>query len=154
MNKNLTIVAIIMVLSIGVLGFMYFRRGSSRNNNYQSLSFDQSQLVGTKQEVVSQLDSNGYPVIVVEAGQPVRWVINATADQINSCNERFNIPALGLSVTLVPGENVIEFTPSTSGVIDYQCWMGMIRSQIVVVDNLKDFKGLENSNFNSQPGCH
>jgi plastocyanin domain-containing protein len=36
------------------------------------------------------------------------------------------------------GDNIIEFTPDKSGVIPYSCWMGMIRSQITVVDDLGD----------------
>ncbi|MDR3335812.1 MAG: heavy metal transporter, partial [Treponema sp.] len=32
------------------------------------------------------------------------------------------------------GENIIEFTPERAGKFSYSCWMGMIRSSIVVVE--------------------
>jgi len=38
---------------------------------------------------------------------------------------------------LVVGENVITFTPTKAGTFGYSCWMGMIRSNITVVDDVK-----------------
>ena len=40
-----------------------------------------------------------------------------------------------MTIPLKPGDNVISFTPDTSGVIAYSCWMGMIRGSITVVDS-------------------
>lgn len=36
------------------------------------------------------------------------------------------------------GKNVIEFTPTDSGTILYNCWMGMIRGKIIVNDSEND----------------
>ena len=90
--------------------------------------------VQAEQRVQSELDWRGYPDITVTAGVPVRWTIHAEADNITGCNREMVIPGLGLRVPLEPGDNVVEFTPTETGVIPYTCWMGMIRGSITVVD--------------------
>jgi sulfite exporter TauE/SafE len=84
------------------------------------------------QVVNSILRSGGYPQITVQAGLPVKWIINATEDDINGCNYRFFIPEYGIEHSFEPGSNIIEFTPTTPGRYSYSCWMGMVRSVIVV----------------------
>jgi sulfite exporter TauE/SafE/copper chaperone CopZ len=86
------------------------------------------------QVVTTTLAPNRYPPITVKAGIPVRWTIQADASNLNGCNNAIVIPALNLEVPLVPGDNVIEFTPEKSGTIPFSCWMGMIRSKITVID--------------------
>jgi plastocyanin domain-containing protein len=44
------------------------------------------------------------------------------------------IPGLDLSLSFLPGENVLEFTPAAAGTIPYSCWMGMIRGTITVTE--------------------
>jgi len=88
--------------------------------------------------VTTSLESGSYEPIVVQAGIPVQWNIQAEAGDINGCNNRIVIPEYNLEMPLQPGDNIIEFTPDKSGVVPYSCWMGMIRSQITVVDDLKD----------------
>jgi plastocyanin domain-containing protein len=39
-------------------------------------------------------------------------------------------------MTIKPGDNIIKYTPDESGNIRYSCWMGMIKGQIRVVDDL------------------
>jgi len=46
------------------------------------------------------------------------------------------VPAYGITKTLVPGDNLVEFTPKQAGLIGYTCWMGMIKSTITVVSDL------------------
>ncbi|HAL73659.1 MAG TPA: heavy metal transporter [Clostridiales bacterium] len=86
------------------------------------------------QQISSTLSARRYPDITVQAGRPVRWLINAPDGSINGCNNRMIIQAYGIEHTFKPGENVIEFTPSRTGQIDYSCWMGMITATITVVD--------------------
>lgn len=43
----------------------------------------------------------------------------------------------GIEHTFTEGENVIEFTPTKSGTVQYTCWMGMIRGNITVTDTLE-----------------
>ncbi|MBR1822425.1 MAG: sulfite exporter TauE/SafE family protein [Clostridia bacterium] len=84
------------------------------------------------QLVSSELDWRGYPDITVKAGVPVRWTIHAAAEKITGCNNEMVIPALNLRVPLEPGDNVVEFTVDSPGVIPYTCWMGMLRGTITV----------------------
>lgn len=88
------------------------------------------------QEISIDLKSRAYAPIVVQKGIPVKFNIIATQDNINSCNGTIIIPELNIEKTLVPGDNIIEFTPENEGTIAYSCWMGMINSKIQVVADL------------------
>lgn len=84
------------------------------------------------QNVYSELEWHSYPDITVRAGIPVRWTIHADAGRITGCNNEMVIPALNLRISLEEGDNVVEFTVDTPGVIDYTCWMGMLHGSITV----------------------
>jgi len=86
------------------------------------------------QIVNSTLSGYGYPNITVEAGRPVKWIINAPPGSINGCNYRFVVREYGIAYEFKQGENVVEFTPSRVGKIPYTCWMGMIPGTITVVN--------------------
>ncbi len=85
------------------------------------------------QELTTTLSSRNYEDITVKAGVPVKWTILADENALNGCNNVLAIPDLQLQVVLKTGENIIEFTPTTEGVIGYSCWMGMIRNLITVI---------------------
>jgi sulfite exporter TauE/SafE/copper chaperone CopZ len=85
------------------------------------------------QMVNSTLAGGRYPAIIVQAGIPVKWTINAPQGSINGCNNRMIIREYGIQHSFKTGDNVIEFTPEKTGKIPYSCWMGMIRSSITVV---------------------
>lgn len=84
------------------------------------------------QVVTSTLSPGSYPSITVQAGIPVRWVIDAPAGSINGCNYRMLLREYGIEHTFQEGENTIEFTPAQAGTYPYSCWMGMIRGNIFV----------------------
>lgn len=42
------------------------------------------------------------------------------------------MPALGIRKRLKTGDNILEFTPSSTGTIAFPYWMSMIRSTITV----------------------
>ena len=89
------------------------------------------------QTVLTDFGSSGYYIpFAVQAGIPVKWTIRVTAEGLNGCNNPITIPSYGIRKTLVPGDNLIEFTPNKEGVIAYTCWMGMISSRITVVKDL------------------
>ncbi len=90
------------------------------------------------QLITTGLPSGRYEPITVQKGIPVKWTIQAKDGDINGCNNRIVIPKYNKELKLNVGDNVIEFTPTDSGVIPYSCWMGMIRSQITVVDDLSN----------------
>lgn len=100
------------------------------------------------QIVKSTLSSGRYPNIHVQANIPVRWVIDAPKGSINGCNNRMLIRDFGIEYSFQTGENVIEFTPTSSGKISYSCWMGMIRGSIYVTEEGVD--GGEGKNHKNQ----
>ena len=87
---------------------------------------------GNIQVVNSSLRYGDYDVIVVKNHTPVRWIITADKKNINGCNNEIIIPKFDIDVKLVEGENIIEFTPRDKEIVNYSCWMGMIKSQIIV----------------------
>ncbi len=93
---------------------------------------DSAPMVEGVQVVRSTLEPGRYPAISVQAGTPVKWVIDAPQGSINGCNNRIFIPVYGIEHTFQRGENTITFTPETPGAYMYSCWMGMIRSTITV----------------------
>lgn len=95
-----------------------------------------ARLVDGVQEVSFDLGASQYAPITVQKGIPVRWTINADERNINGCNEELVVPQYNIRKKLVPGANVITFTPDDSGIVNYSCWMGMISSTIKVVDLL------------------
>jgi len=82
------------------------------------------------QEVTTELTPQGYPQITVMKGIPVKWNFHVDEGLLNGCNRTLIIPAFDISIDLVEGDNLIEFTPTDSGTIPFSCWMGMITSQI------------------------
>lgn len=86
------------------------------------------------QEINSILLPSSYPEITVKAGVPVRWTITANKGTLTNCNYRMIIPDYGIEHAFDYGENVIEFTPQEVGVVNYTCWMGMIRGRINVIE--------------------
>ncbi len=95
------------------------------------------------QEIVTQLEPYGYPALTVQKDVPVKWTIVADAATLNSCNNEIIIPNYEILKTLNVGDNVIEFTPTESGIIQYSCWMGMINSTIAVVDDINNYDEAE-----------
>ncbi|HHV51125.1 MAG TPA: heavy metal transporter [Clostridiales bacterium] len=98
-----------------------------------------AEIDGNLQTVTTKLHPGRYEPITVQKGIPVKWIIKADKKDINGCNNEIYIPKFSISKKLEEGENIIEFTPEISGTFEYTCWMGMIRSQIVVVDDIKNF---------------
>ncbi len=93
-------------------------------------------LADGSQTVTTSFTSGQYVPFVVQAGVPLKWIIRVTAADLNGCDNPVTVPSYGIQKTLVPGDNLIEFTPKATGVIGYTCWMGMIRSRITVVSDL------------------
>jgi sulfite exporter TauE/SafE/copper chaperone CopZ len=127
------------------LGLVMFTRGISlfgialpalRPAAYSGTGIAVARLADGGQEVQTRVESGRYYPLIVQAGVPVRWILNVTADDLNGCNNPVTIPQYGIRKQLVPGENLIEFTPTQAGTIGYTCWMGMISSYIKVVPDL------------------
>ncbi|MGB4589886.1 MAG: sulfite exporter TauE/SafE family protein [Clostridiaceae bacterium] len=92
----------------------------------------QAMMINDLQTVTTILDSGSYEPITVYAGVPLKWTIVVKSGSLNGCNNEIVIPEYGYQKKLELGNNVIEFTPKNTGTITYTCWMGMIRSKIIV----------------------
>ncbi|MDD5026038.1 MAG: sulfite exporter TauE/SafE family protein [Candidatus Peribacteraceae bacterium] len=85
------------------------------------------------QQISMKVSSYSYDpeVITLQAGVPVRWIIDAS--NASGCTSGLVVPDLGIQRILKRGENVIEFTaPSTPGKIAFSCSMGMVRGVFIV----------------------
>ncbi|MZQ75753.1 MAG: heavy metal transporter [Peptoclostridium sp.] len=109
-------------------------------------------LNGDVQEVTIDLQSSYYEPIIVQKGIKVRFNIRAAEEDINGCNGALQVPEFGIQKQLVPGDNIIEFTPTEDGTFPYSCWMGMIRSSITVVPSLDDISEQEVNKAAAGPG--
>jgi sulfite exporter TauE/SafE len=88
------------------------------------------------QYVEIEVQSGSYKKIMVQAGIPVQFDIHAEKGKLNGCNNTVIIPTFDIKKRLYEGDNIIEFTPEKTGTIGFSCWMSMIRSQIIVVEDL------------------
>ena len=68
----------------------------------------------------------------IKKGVPFVWQINST--NAYTCASSLVVPSLGIRRNLSAGNNVIEFTPTKTGVIRFSCSMGMFRGSIRVVN--------------------
>lgn len=119
------------LITVGVIGAatvaLIFIPSSSTNGK-----IDYSVMDGDVQVVESTLSSGEYPAICVTVGVPVKWIIHAPEGSVNGCNYKIISSSFGIEYSFHTGENVIEFIPEKTGTFDYSCWMGMIKSSIIV----------------------
>jgi len=84
------------------------------------------------QTVRMQVTYQGYVpnTLQVKKGIPVRWVIDVK--QMTRCTDTIILPEYNIRKPLQMGENVVEFTPDRTGVIQFSCWMQMVWGKFVV----------------------
>ncbi|MDR1068304.1 MAG: sulfite exporter TauE/SafE family protein [Clostridiales Family XIII bacterium] len=107
---------------------------ASRGAETDPSAHNNIQIVDGRQTISSTLASGRYPDITVQAGTPVTWTIDAPKGSINGCNNKMIIREYGIEHSFKTGENVIEFTPEKAKTVQYSCWMGMIRGNIIVTE--------------------
>lgn len=90
------------------------------------------------QIVQGEVEPSAYPVLVVQRGVPVRFNLHADPENLNGCNRAIVIPEFDIQKKLEPGDNIVEFTPEKTGTFGYTCWMGMITSEITVVETFSE----------------
>ena len=95
-----------------------------------------ARIEGPVQTVTISLKPDRFVPLVVQKGIPVHWIIQVDAENLNECNKAIHIPKFAIDREFSPGQNLVEFTPLESGEFVYTCWMGMIKSKIIVVDDL------------------
>lgn len=132
--------ALVLILGVLMIGRGLTLSGVSYNMSCIIGNTDRQAVAiinGNIQTVTTEIQSDSYTPIVVQKGIPVKWIIRATKDNLNDCNSTIKISKFNIEENLIEGENSIEFTPLESGKISYTCWMGMIKSEIIVVDDIK-----------------
>jgi len=126
-----------------ILGVIMIGRGLSLSGVSINMPFimgnsgEKATITGNIQTVTTKITSDSFKQIIVQKGIPVKWIINANASDLNDCNNAMDIPKFKIEKKLVIGKNLVEFTPKERGEIPYSCWMGMIKSKIIVVDDIK-----------------
>lgn len=88
-------------------------------------------------QIVNMAETNrGYSPnsFTIKKGVPVRWVIDAQAPY--SCASALIVPKYKIRAFLKAGENIVEFTPTETGIIPFSCSMGMYTGSFKVVDDL------------------
>lgn len=108
---------------------------------------------GSSQTVTSGVAASAYQPIIVQKGVPVKWIMRADASSLNGCNNGIVVPEFGIEKRLAAGDNVIEFTPRKSGTVPFTCWMGMISSSIIVVDDITAANGASVPASNTSDGA-
>lgn len=130
-----------------VLGVLMFRQGAALsglilpafpNTASSRQTVNIARIEDGIQIVKSGIGPGSYEPIIVQKGIPVRWIIHAEKGEINGCNNSIIIPKFNISQDLSEGDTIIEFMPDSSGTYSFSCWMGMIRSKIMVVDDLNN----------------
>lgn len=131
---------------ISLPSFDQLSPGSLGSSNYASAESIPGRKVGAAgavatisdgvQTITTEFKDGYYVPFTVQAGVPLKWTIRVKEEDLNGCNNPVEVPAYKIRKVLVPGDNVIEFTPAKEGTIRYSCWMGMIASKIAVVKDL------------------
>jgi len=88
------------------------------------------------QYVSAQLNTVAYPSLIVQRGIPVEFKLVAAPKNIDKCNEWILLPEYNIEKMLLPGDNLLRFTPDRSGVFQIVCGMSRMKSTVTVVENL------------------
>jgi hypothetical protein len=132
-------VSAVLVIVLGVLMFSRGLNLSGISTAYAAPgSGNTATIQGNVQLVSTSMAGGRYSPIVVQKGIPVVWTIKANRQDLNGCNGQLTVPAYNIQKQLVPGDNVIKFTPAAAGTIAYTCWMGMVSSTISVVPDINN----------------
>ncbi|OAA93850.1 sulfite exporter TauE/SafE family protein [Clostridium coskatii] len=137
-------VSAVLVLTLGVVmigrGLSLYGVSLGMDSMVSKSGQGYSVLQGNVQAVKTEVGSDSFPPIEVVKGVHVKWNVHVDKKNFNECNKAIQIPKYKIKKSLVVGDNIIEFTPNEDGQFIYTCWMGMIKSKIIVVDNLGKLK--------------
>ncbi len=120
----------------------------SENNGDSS----EGRIVDGVQVIEFDLENRAYPNLKVNVNQPVKLIINVSEENLNSCNYIMQSSDFGFEKKLEVGENIIEFTPTSTGEYVYSCWMGMVGAYITVTEGDGVPSAVYGENV-SQGGC-
>lgn len=86
------------------------------------------------QVIYTEAEKQAYlpPEYMLQKNVPVKWIINVK--ELSTCNRQIIIPAMGMTIDLKEGLQMVEFVPKESGIISWSCSMGMIPGTFIVKD--------------------
>lgn len=145
--KN-NILSKVAALAIVIIGLSSINNGQVLRNsphtfqNYARVVFGQKsndsngmKIVNGKQEAIITATNSGYKTNIktLKKGVPVKLTINSK--NVQSCARSFIIPSLKVNKILpINGSEVVEFTPTESGILNFSCGMGMYTGAFEIVD--------------------
>ncbi len=136
-TAKLMVVSAVLVILLGtsmfnmglsMSGFLGIGTETAETGGFEPVIEDGYQIVSI------EVAPRAYSPITVKKGIPVKFNLHVKPEYLNGCNDAVIIPEYGIKLPLEPGDNIVEFTPTETGVIPYSCWMNMIRSSITVVE--------------------
>ncbi|MFA7244703.1 MAG: sulfite exporter TauE/SafE family protein [Candidatus Magasanikbacteria bacterium] len=115
-------------LAVRGIGLTDFLKNTNAQSN-SAVSIVNSEGV---QVVKMAVEYSGYnpEVIKIKAGVPVRWEIDGK--QVTGCTSEIVVPDLNIKKKLNQGLNIVEFTATEKGTLNFSCWMGMVRGKFIV----------------------
>ncbi|MBT4849480.1 hypothetical protein HON36_01370 [Candidatus Parcubacteria bacterium] len=136
--KNMKAVVLQKAIGIIVLVFAFYTMSSGLAIQGVDINFWSSKTEGVAisqdnlQIINMTVDYRGYTpgVFRLKKGVPVKWIING--DKASGCTNEIISRDLGIRKKLVPGDNIIEFTPQKEGTASFSCWMGMVRGKFII----------------------
>lgn len=136
--KNMKTVILEKAIGFIVLFFSFYTLSSGLAIQGFDINFLANKTEGTvvnqanAQVINMVVDYRGYTpsVFRLQKGVPVKWIIDGT--KASGCTSEIIVPDLDIRKTLVPGDNIIEFTPQKEGSISFSCWMGMVRGKFII----------------------
>lgn len=95
---------------------------------------ENSKLNNGEQVIRMKQNSKGYfpNSFVVKNNIPVKWLISS--EDVNNCASSIYSEDFKIDKLLTKGENVIEFTPTRTGLVKFSCSMGMFNGYIEVIN--------------------
>jgi hypothetical protein len=129
----------ISAVLVVLLAFVMFNRAAGYlgfNIFSEKTDIEIAEIKEGYQYVEIDVQKGSYEKIVVQKDIPVEFNLKAKEGMLNGCNNPVMIPSLDIKKKMTVGDNIITFTPTEVGTINYSCWMSMIRNQIVVVDDI------------------
>ena len=103
--------------------------GSGNQNNQAN-----PQATGEVQQMTLKVVRGNYVTdpTTIKKGIPVRMTVDMTT--FVGCSQDIVIPAFNVRKYVTTADNIIEFTPTKSGVINMMCSMNMYRGTFTVID--------------------
>jgi uncharacterized protein len=120
---------IIIILSVIVIMLLVFFMMGKPATSEKTVDLENGVQVIRMTESIRGYSPNSF---TIKKGVPVRWEIEGSTDR--TCANALIVPDYKIREFLKPGKNVVEFTPSQTGVIPFSCSMRMYTGSFNVIE--------------------